>query len=58
MKTINVIDQNIAESKSIEIRFQGNLILSIHDQFGDVIDFDKQGAAELIKVLQEWVGNE
>lgn len=53
MKTINLIEQNIAESKLIEIRKQGNLILSIHDQFGDVIDVDKQGVAELIKVLQE-----
>lgn len=52
---MKIIEQDLAESKNIRVMRQGSNVLSIHDDFGDVIDVDKKGAAELIKILQEWV---
>lgn len=55
MNLFNIIEQDIAESKKIEARNQGGVLLSIHDDFGDVIDIDRKGAFQLIEILKEFV---
>lgn len=53
MKTI---EQKEASKIMVMPQSSGDLIVLL--QKSDAIGVDKQGAAELIKVLQEWVGSE
>ena len=52
MKTI---EQRFYDDVEIKKDTDGDIIIY---QCGDSIALDKQGAAELIKVLQEWVKDE